>query len=169
MNLCSNTAVIPVHQAASPRASLAPKQCVAGGVAVAHKVPGGPCPLGHGVSLRLGAAAAGTGGVYSRRPSSPRGFAIFGGLMASTSSGRVKGQLYLRQGNIAALHNENNGGWVRPSNAGGRTIPVRSLWLTLGCPFPSFFQPGDDLLLGLNFHCQAVQKLPELTIMPRSR
>ena len=78
-----HAAVVPIHRAPILLSLFADQLAIIMGIHVAQEVPGGTGPLGHGVCLSLGgAAAAGTGGVDPVGHLAQGAFAVISGLIA---------------------------------------------------------------------------------------
>ena len=78
-----HAAVVPVHLSPVLQGLLGRQSLVVVGIHIPQEVPAGAGPLGHGVGLALGrAAAAGAGGVYPVGHLGDGGFAVVSGLVA---------------------------------------------------------------------------------------
>ena len=120
-------------------------------------LPGGTSPLGHGVGLPLGrAAAAGAGGVHPVGHGRQGGLPVVGGLIAA-HLGQQQGELLLRQRNPAALVAVDQGNGLPPIPLAGKD-PVPELIVDLLMANSLLLQP---LLHHWNgfLHRQAVEEV----------
>ena len=153
-----HAAVVPIHLAPVAQRLLGGQGLVIVGVHVPQEVPGRPSPLGHGVGLPLGrAAAAGAGGVHPVGHGRQGGLPVVGGLIAA-HLGQQQGELLLRQRNPAALVAVDQGDGLPPIPLAGED-PVPELVVDLGSwpmPFSSshFFMHWNGFL-----HRQAVEEV----------
>ena len=151
-----HTTVVPVHGRPVVQRLLGGQGLVVVGVHIAQEVPGGTGPLGHGIRLTLGRAAAlGAGGV------DPVGHLGEGGLAGIGDLVRVhlrqqQGQLILRQRHPAALGAVHQRDGLAPVTLAAED-PVTEFEVGLGTANAVLRHPllhgGDSLLDG-----QAVQE-----------
>ena len=151
-----HAAVVPVHGRPVLQRFLGGQSVLAVGVHVAQEVPGGTGPLGHGVGLAGGgAAAAGAGGLDPVGVAGQRGLTI-GARLKIGDVGQGQGQAALRQGLPAALFTLDHGDGLAPVPLAGED-PVAQLVVHLIAALAVGFQPLDHLFLGIG-HRQAVQE-----------
>jgi len=109
-----HAAVVPVHLAPVLQGLFGGQGLIVVGIHIPQIVPAGTGPLGHGVGLALGrAAAAGAGGVHPVGHLGDGGLAVVGGLIA-LHLGQQQGQLILRYGLPAALFAPDHGDGLAP-------------------------------------------------------
>ena len=126
------------------------------GVHIPQEVPGRTRPLGHGVGLpHGGAAAAGAGGLDPVGVAGQGALAVGAGLKVH-DVGQGEGQAALGQGLPAALLALDHGDGLAPV-ALAAEHPVPQLVVDLAVAPAVFFQPGDHLFLGV-VDGQAVQE-----------
>ena len=147
-----HAAVVPVHGAPVVQGLSGGQGFLVVGVHIAQEVPGGARPLGHGVGLPLGgAAAAGAGGVHPVGHLAQGGLAVVGGLVG-VHLGEQQGELLLGQGLPAALLAVHHGDGLAPVPLAGED-PVAQLVVDLGRADALLLQPldhgGDGVLHGL--------------------
>ena len=152
-----HAAVVPVHLAPVLQSLLGGQSLVIVGIHIPQVVPAGAGPLGHGVSLALGgAAAAGAGSVHPVGHLGDRGFAVVGGLVALYLR-KQQGKLIFRYRLPAALVTPDHGDGLAPVALAGEH-PVTQLIVDLGLADALLLQPlgddGDGVL-----HRQAVEEV----------
>ena len=152
-----HAAVVPIHRGPVLEGFFRSQSLVVVGVHIPQEVPAGTGPLGHGVCLPLGrAAAAGAGGVDPLGHLADGALAVVGGLVA-LHLGEEQGQLVLRQGLPAAFLAPDHGDGLAPIPLAGED-PVTELIVDLGLADALLLQPlgdgGDGVLDG-----QAVEEV----------
>ena len=137
-----HTAVVPVDRRPVFERLFRGERLVVVRVHIAQEIPGRACPLGHGVSLSLGrAAAARAGRVDPVGHVRERGFAVVGRLIG-VHIGQLKRQLVLRDRYIAALVAVYDRDGLAPVALAGEH-PVAQLILHLGTADALLLEPFD--------------------------
>ena len=125
-----HAAVVPVHGAPILLCLAGDGSRVVVGIHIAQIVPAGAGPLGHGVRLTLGrAAAAGAGGVDPVGHLGDGALAVIGGLVA-VHLGQQQRQLFLGDGHPTALGAVDQGDGLAPVTLAGEH-PVAELEVDL--------------------------------------
>ena len=151
-----HAAVVPVHRAPVFQRLPAGQRVVVVRVHIAQEVPGRARPLGHGVRLPFGgAAAARAGGVHPFGMACQRAFAVAGGLKILDLRQHQR-QLALRQRHPAAFFAIHHRDRLAPI-ALAAEHPIPQLEVCLGRAQALFGQPFGDGLFRL-VHAHAVQK-----------
>ena len=146
-----HAAVVPVHGAPVVQRFLGGQGLVVVGVHIPQVIPGGAGPLGHGIGLPLGRAAAlGAGAVDPVGHLGEGRLTGVGGLVA-LHIGQHQGQLALGQGDPAALGAVHHGDGLAPVPLAGED-PVAELIVDLVLADALLLQPldhgGDGVLDG---------------------
>ena len=139
-----HAAVVPVHLAPVVQGLLGGQSLVVMGVHIPQEVPGGARPLGHGVGLPPGgAAAAGAGSIHPVGHLGDGGLAVVGGLVG-LHLGKQQGELILGDGLPAALLTVDHGDGLAPVPLAGED-PIPELVVDLGVADALLLQPlGND-------------------------
>ena len=152
-----HAAIVPVHGHPVVQGLLAGQGIFVLRIRVAQEVPGGACPLGHGVRLPLGrATATGTGGVHPVLHGRQRGFAVVRWLVG-LHLGQHQGQFAFVQRHEAAFLAFHDGNGLAPVALSGEH-PVTELEVGLALAQALLLQPLCNLFLGIR-HGQAVQEI----------
>ena len=160
-----HAAVVPVDRRPVFERFLGGQRLVVVRVHIAQEVPGGACPLRHGVGLALcRAAAVRTGGVHPVGHVRQRGLAVVGRLVGCLRSAGVSGSSILRQRNIAALLAVYNRDRLAPVALAGEYPVAQLVVVPLRGRCPS--RPATRSWPGLASSTVLPFRKPELTMMP---